>query len=1172
MYVRTHGFKLLRAAIVWLLVWPAPGWGSASQTTPPPAHCSDSLAALQNVAQQQVVLRGTTPATFSVATEPDHDYLIEVRLAGNDAQIEVESSDHRTLARFDHPERRSGTRRSVVAAAGTPSLTVRITGKEHDAVIGTARLRVVDLAGLSSRPACRKVLELLSAANSDYAIGQDVRRARSGQNPANARHAFLRAAEEYRAAHASPELADDPALRGESALALAGVEYFDLSNWRESTTWATQASSELDGVDPYRKARADAILAAAWIELLSGVAPDRPIPGLNIRSTELIPRAFDLLKRLAAFHQRRGELYDAALQINNEGIAQLYTGRYAICSVTFRRVERMLASLKETPRQATAEQNRAMCEWGRGELAEARRSLNEALTHMRLDPYPMLFIGAINNSALLSYAIGDFDAALRLDDKALSLALRVQSTRQEAVSLFGIGETYYALGNLARARVSLERSLALRTVTADPRGRIATLRALATLDSDEGYPERAIARDREALGLAPTSVMQTGIRLQMATHLAVAGKNGEALDILTKEIQLKAETDPLLVGRAFLQRAALRRRGGDVSAALGDLAAARPLLSKRGSVRDLFGIDLETARAQRASGAVNEALAFVDHALSYASAMRLQTANPEFRTHLQAPLREAFELKVDLLWDLREIARAAGNEETSSRLAFAAFDAADASRAQTFADIAAAQYPEGLRLALAPELARRDSLYRDIADRRFMLEALQDKAGSTDAGTSDLLADIARLERILDNVNNTIAERANARSPLGSAVGISQLVDRMPHDTALISYWIGSERTYSWVATAAGLHWIQLEAPREVNASARHFYESLSRTVDVQPNTRLAAGGDLYRRIALPLDQWAAEKRIWLVIPDGTLDYVPFAALRGTGESGAFFVVTRHDVATVPAAWMLKSGYGRPAAPGQRLLLVADPVYEAADPRLTHSAELPDTDGLGPAVDAAEPNVRRLPFTARESTAIASQFAPSDVERLEGVSASRDRLLGLDWSRYRYIHLAMHAIADAANPQYSSLLLSRYDAAGKRVDGRIRVADLELLSLNADSVIFSGCETAFGKEVPSEGLLGIGYTTLARGGRAVIASLWPASDEMSARLMTEFYQHLRRGAMQPMLAINAAMRDILLRDPSADPALWAPYQVSVVTLGASTEADPGVAGRDIRTKTRGGMK
>jgi hypothetical protein len=71
---------------------------------------------------------------------------------------------------------------------------------------------------------------------------------------------------------------------------------------------------------------------------------------------------------------------------------------------------------------------------------------------------------------------------------------------------------------------------------------------------------------------------------------------------------------------------------------------------------------------------------------------------------------------------------------------------------------------------------------------------------------------------------------------------------------------------------------------------------------------------------------------------------------------------------------------------------------------------------------------------------------------------------------------------------------------------------------------------------------------LARGARAVVASLWPVPDEIGARLMTEFYQHMLHDSMDPEAALGKAMRSMLLREPSADPALWAAFQVSVAAL------------------------
>jgi CHAT domain-containing protein len=58
------------------------------------------------------------------------------------------------------------------------------------------------------------------------------------------------------------------------------------------------------------------------------------------------------------------------------------------------------------------------------------------------------------------------------------------------------------------------------------------------------------------------------------------------------------------------------------------------------------------------------------------------------------------------------------------------------------------------------------------------------------------------------------------------------------------------------------------------------------------------------------------------------------------------------------------------------------------------------------------------------------------------------------------------------------------------------------------------------------------------------------SDEIAANLMTEFYRHLLRDSMSPTAALGAATRTVLAHDPSLDPALWAPFQVSVVSLAA----------------------
>jgi CHAT domain-containing protein len=133
-------------------------------------------------------------------------------------------------------------------------------------------------------------------------------------------------------------------------------------------------------------------------------------------------------------------------------------------------------------------------------------------------------------------------------------------------------------------------------------------------------------------------------------------------------------------------------------------------------------------------------------------------------------------------------------------------------------------------------------------------------------------------------------------------------------------------------------------------------------------------------------------------------------------------------------------------------------------------------------------------------------------------------------------------------PQLSSLILSAYDQRGQRIDAALRAADLSALTLDAEVAVFSGCDTALGKDVLNEGMVGVTYAALARGAHAVVSSLWQVPDEMSATLMTEFYRHLVSDALTPAAALADSMRSVLQRNPAADPALWAAFQVSVAGI------------------------
>jgi CHAT domain-containing protein len=1122
--------------------------------------------------ERHLVTVGTTPAQTPIALPPGRAWLIEVRERGNDALVEIQNSVGHVLAQADHPERRTGTRRIILTPTDSSPLTGRVTGKEHEAVRGSADLRVFDLAGLSNDSVCLRVYRSLAAADGDYAIGQQISLGRVNapsdatasqtmppQNVSTptAREAYLRAAESYQSALALLDNPADTQLRGEAALAIAGVEYYDLKEWRPSAESAATARELFGSRDPYRRARAKALAAAAWIEMATDSAQRDGAAGAQLAANELLQKSRSLLRELVQFHIRRHEAYDAALQMNNIGVAYSYEGRFRECIAAARSASEMFARLEEIPRRALASQNQALCFWGLGHLPEALNAFNRALRDLKPDPYPHLYLIALNNTALINYALGHFDESLALEDRALELAVRTQDKLREAESLYGIGVTYYALGDRGEAREFLERSLAIRTAALDARGRRASLRSLATVYADLGQYAKALKLDQEALTLATAATPRARTRVQLAIHTALAGDSTQALKSLNELIDSEGINDPLIAAQARLERAVVERQERDYGSALEDLSMAIPVFRRFGSVTDGFDADLERARVLHLAGQADAALGAVEQALNRSEAIRTQSANPELRAQLQLPLRPAYDLKLDLLWEKFDDAAKAGRTEIAATTARIAFRSADAARARSLADVADQQYSPAVRRALAPDLARREALYRSIAGMRFALDARLDRHGSEDPRARKYASELAGLQRQVDTLNNALAARradrdGQMRSESGARPNSRAAPEvAVPADAAIIAYWMGDTSAYAWVITPAGIHWVRLEDPARITEAAREFHDALDRLADLPKERRIEMSSALYAAIFKPIEGWVAPYRRLFFIPDAALDYAPFAALRADATAGSPYIVAHHDVAVAPAAWQLFAPQTERAPGSRRMLLVSDPVYELSDPRMkrpTPPLEPTQSASVVSGSSSPAPIYRRIPGSAREAAAIQKEFRTGDVEALNGFQASRERLLHLDWSKYRYIHIASHGEIDASMPQLSALILSAYDEHGRPIDGTLRAADLSQLNLNADVAVFSGCDTALGKVVLNEGIVGITYAALARGAHAVVSSLWQVPDERSEHLMTEFYGHLIRDSMSPASAWSASMRSVLDRNALADPALWAAFQVSVSSI------------------------
>jgi CHAT domain-containing protein len=258
---------------------------------------------------------------------------------------------------------------------------------------------------------------------------------------------------------------------------------------------------------------------------------------------------------------------------------------------------------------------------------------------------------------------------------------------------------------------------------------------------------------------------------------------------------------------------------------------------------------------------------------------------------------------------------------------------------------------------------------------------------------------------------------------------------------------------------------------------------------------------------------------------------------------------------------------GRAAAP-KTVAVLADPVFETKDPRLlmatkrrgagqesavntrsTAEASSPASGGLdcSPFLRAVRSMGRdglsRLLFSREEADAIADLVPARSLLKATGFQASRPKALSGELSNYRIVHFATHGLLNSEYPELSGLALSLVDENGKAQDGFLRMHEIYNLRLPADLVVLSACQTALGKEIKGEGLVGLTRGFMYAGAERVVASLWQVDDLATAGLMKRFYQGMLKDGLRPAEALRTAQIEMSKQKRWSAPYYWAGFVI-----------------------------
>jgi CHAT domain-containing protein len=263
-----------------------------------------------------------------------------------------------------------------------------------------------------------------------------------------------------------------------------------------------------------------------------------------------------------------------------------------------------------------------------------------------------------------------------------------------------------------------------------------------------------------------------------------------------------------------------------------------------------------------------------------------------------------------------------------------------------------------------------------------------------------------------------------------------------------------------------------------------------------------------------------------LIAPDGPLYLLPFEALltqdHGSSYTDLPYLLRRFAISYVPSASVLADlRKSRPVEnSGKMFLAFADPDYRGGSNAVLRGR----SNGQ---------KLAQLPESGREVKRIAELFPPGESVLYLGAEATKKNVEQNPLlERAPLVHFALHGTVDEVRPESSGLELS---------DGRLRVSEIFNLKLNANLLTLSACETALGKEVHGEGMVGLTRAFLYAGAHSLVVSLWPVAEQSTPGFMHDLYRNLPADKAEALRRAKLAM--ISSREFS-EPYYWAPFILS----------------------------
>jgi CHAT domain-containing protein/tetratricopeptide (TPR) repeat protein len=732
-------------------------------------------------------------------------------------------------------------------------------------------------------------------------------------------------------------------------------------------------------------------------------------------------------------------------------------------------------------------------------------------------------------------------------------------------------------------------------------GQLATLIQQGKLEADTGNLLKATRTYRHGLELAQASGLkreQVFLLLGLGTVARERRQNFEAASHFEQASRLAVsldESDALAEIRTAQGDLALKEGNSEAAENYYQraLAVADQSFDSAGTIAALGGL----AHAESSLGRGADAREHIERALAGIESTRNFISGGSLRTAYFSSRHSYYALAVQVLMHLNAQHPGGGYDRE-------ALNTAERARARFLLD---QMEQSGARLERdkdtdAALVASRSNTLRELHLTESSLARLRADGRNTPEGRlletriPELLEREDRIEATVHRGEQSSAVRIGVQSPHPSRSSqslIAQLQSRLDPATVLLEYWTGDDASYLWVVTPTSVHSYTLPRSEAMNAlvgrltaesltpfgaapgSAEQFAAVLADSQAHFAKTSLRLG-----TILLPPRAVLHGVHTLLVVADGPLLSLPLEALRIPqsygGQTNSVYLQDNYCVVREPSIGVLLELLQRPSRrQSMKIALIADPVFSPSDPRFVNraagvvsnairivsnaSGDVPDSPSraIKPAslstpttesradwtstIGAA--GLHRLPFAAREARDIASLAGPHRSYLAAGFSANTERVRSMPWGDYTIAHFATHALLNPARPELASVVLSTVDPSGHPQPGVLWFSDICDLHMPVEVVVLSACQTANGKAMPGEGLVGISYAFFVAGARRVVGSLWDVDDQATETLMHVFYAALLDGSVSPAEALRSAQRKMSKNPRWSDSYYWAGFTI-----------------------------